>query len=255
MFQRSNAAYEKALGLDPNRISAAGNLITNRVERGELGKAYSEAKALGQRRPESAQAHFTLGYVLRYAGMLTEASHECDAALALDPGNYQFRSCAWTFMELGRTERARVFMQLDAGSEWAAYVMPSLLLREGKVGEAAQAVKQMSDNPRYHKKLLEACLHPDPKLPPGQISPEIENAVLAEPDPEPWYSQGAILAFFGKKDAALRLIGTAVGQNYCAYTALRTDPLLKRLRSDPDFNEVLTAASSCQSSVRGPQGR
>ncbi|HEY7617555.1 MAG TPA: protein kinase, partial [Terriglobales bacterium] len=220
MFQRSNAAYEKALGLDPNRISAAGNLITNRVERGELGKAYSEAKALVQRRPESAQAHFTLGYVLRYAGMLTEASHECDAALALDPGNYQFRSCAWTFMELGRTERARVFMQLDAGSEWAAYVMPSLLLREGKVGEAAQAVKQMSDNPRYHKKLLEACLHPDPKLPPGQISSEIESAVLAEPDPEPWYSQGAILAFFGKKDAALRLIGTAVGQNYCAYTAL-----------------------------------
>ena len=37
MFQRSNQAYERALKLDPNRIFAVGQLITNRVERGELG--------------------------------------------------------------------------------------------------------------------------------------------------------------------------------------------------------------------------
>ena len=37
MFQRSNAAYERALALDPNRVAAASNLITNRVERGESG--------------------------------------------------------------------------------------------------------------------------------------------------------------------------------------------------------------------------
>jgi len=159
MFQRSNTAYERALARDPNLIFAAGQLITNRVERGELGKAYEEAVALVKRRPESAQAHFTFGYVLRYAGMLEESTRECDTALALDPGNYQFRSCAWAFMELGKFDRAMDFVRLDAGSEWFASVMPSLLLREGKLAEAREAVKHMSAAPPFfHRDLLMACL-------------------------------------------------------------------------------------------------
>ena len=44
-------------------------------------------------------------------------------------------------MELGKFERAFDFIQLDAGSEWANYVTPSLLLREGKLPEARDAVR------------------------------------------------------------------------------------------------------------------
>jgi serine/threonine protein kinase len=140
MFQRSNQACERAMELDPNRVVAARQLIANRVERGELGKAFQAAQALVKRRPESAEAHFAMGYVYRYAGMLQQSTSECDTALALDPGNYFFRSCAWAFMELGKTERAADFIRLDAGSEWAAYVTPSVLLREGKIAEAREAV-------------------------------------------------------------------------------------------------------------------
>src|SRR5271165_5594592 len=75
-FQRSTKAYERALALDPNRIVAAGQLITNQVERGELGKAYEAAQALVQRRTESAEAHFVMGYVYRYGGMLEQAAKE-----------------------------------------------------------------------------------------------------------------------------------------------------------------------------------
>ena len=115
MFQRSNKACERALTLDPNRIDAAGQLITNRVERGELGRAYEAAQALVKRRPESAMAHFVMGYVLRYGGMLERSANECDTALALDPQNYIFRSCAWDFMEEGKTQRALYYVRLDAG--------------------------------------------------------------------------------------------------------------------------------------------
>src|ERR1700675_1839203 len=124
------------MALDSNLFSAAAQLVTNHVERRQPVKAYRDAQVLVKRHPESAYAHFTLGYVLRYAGMLEESTRECDAALALDPGNYQFRSCAWGFMELGRTARAKDFIRLDDGSAWARYVMPSLLLREGHVEEA-----------------------------------------------------------------------------------------------------------------------
>ncbi len=139
MFQRSNAAYERALSLDPNRVAAASNLIVNRVERGELGRAYDAASGLVKQRPESADAHFALSYVLRYAGMQEEATHECNAARSLDPGNFNFRSCAWAFMELGQTDRAMDFIHLDAGSEWAAWVTPYVYMAAGNQAQGSRS--------------------------------------------------------------------------------------------------------------------
>ncbi|MGA2004247.1 MAG: protein kinase [Terriglobales bacterium] len=250
MFQRSNKACEKAVELDPNRITAARQLIANRVERGELGKAYQEAEALVKRRPESAEAHFAMAYVYRYAGMLEQATSECNTALALDPGNYVFRSCAWAFMELGKTERAADFVRLDAGSEWAAYAMPSVLLREGKVQEAREAVKNMPTAPRYHRDLLESCLGLRPASDLDRIAQAAETNVPTDPDAETWYYEGALLAYCGKKQAALHMLESAVEQNYCAYSNLLSDPLLAKLRTDPAFDKVLTAAGKCQEAVR-----
>ncbi|MGD0790874.1 MAG: protein kinase [Terriglobales bacterium] len=250
MFQRSNKACERAIELDPNRVVAAGQLIENRVERGELGKAYQAALAWVKRRPESAQAHFVMSYVYRYAGMLGQSTGECNTALALDPGNYAFRSCAWAFMELGKTERAADFVRLDAGSEWAAYVLPSILLREGKISEAREAVKRMPTTPRYHRDLLESCLQLRPAADLERMAQEAETSLPSEPDPETWYIQGALFAYCGKKQAALHLLQSAVEQNYCAHENLLYDPLLAKLRTDTAFDKVLTAAGACQEAVR-----
>ena len=249
MFQRSNNACERAVVLDPNRITAARQLIANRVERGELGKAFQAAQALVKRRPESAEAHFAMAYVYRYAGMLQQSTSECNTSLALDPGNYAFRSCAWAFMELGKTERAAEFVALDAGSEWAAYITPSILLRQGKIPEAREAVKRMPSTPRYHRDLLEACLQLRPVSDLDRMAQEAETGVPTEPDPETWYYQGTIMAFCGKKQAALHLLEAAVEQNYCAHENLLSDPLLAKLRTDTAFDKVLTAAGACQEAM------
>ena len=118
-FARSNAALERAKVLDPNLVSAVVTLATNWVERGELEKAYTEVEQLLKRRPEYGYAHFALSYVLRYAGLLKEAQHECDTALGLDPGNYTFRSCAMAFFLDGEYPRATEYIALDAGSKWS----------------------------------------------------------------------------------------------------------------------------------------
>ncbi len=250
MFQRSNQACERAVDLDPNRIAAARQLIANRVERGELGKAYQAAQALVKRRPDSAEAHFAMAYVYRYAGMLEPSTNECNAALAIDPGNYVFRSCAWAFMELGKTDRAADFVRLDAGSDWAAYIMPSLLLREGKLAEAREAVKHMPNAPRYHRDLLEACLGMRPAAELDRMAQEAETSLPSEPDPETWYYQGSIFAYCGKKQAALHLLQSAVEQNFCAHENLLSDPLLAKLRTETAFDKVLTAAGTCQEAVQ-----
>ena len=51
------------------------------------------------------------------------------------------------------------------------------------------------------------------------------------------------------------MLKAAVQQNYCAYSALLEDPLLKNLRKETAFNHVLTAASECQQRGGGLQQR
>jgi hypothetical protein len=250
MFQRSNSAYERAISLDPNRVMAASSLITNRVERGELGRAYDAATDLVRRRPQSADARFALAYVLRYAGILDRSTEECNAARQLDPGNFNFRSCAWSFLEMGKTDRAMDFVHLDAGSEWAAWVTPYIYLAEGNVGQAHNAAKSMGKAPYYHRELMEACTASPRPADLAKIVRESESSVMMEPDAEAWYHVGALMAACGQNEPALRLLSAAVQQNYCAYGALLDDPLLKDLRKQTAFNQVLTQASNCQAMLK-----
>jgi len=250
MFQRSNAAYERALSLDPNRVAAASNLITNRVERGELGRAYDAATDLVRRRPQSGDAHFALSYVLRYAGMTEQATKECNQARSLDPGNFNFRSCAWGFLQLGKTDQAMDFVHLDAGSEWAAWATPYVNLAAGNLAQARESAKDVAKAPFYHKDLLVACTQAQRPPDLERIVKEAEASVMTEPDPEEWYRVGSLMAYCGQKDAALRLLKAAVQQNYCAYSALLEDPLLKTLRKETAFNQVLTAGSACQEALK-----
>jgi eukaryotic-like serine/threonine-protein kinase len=255
MFQRSNAAYERALSLDPNLVEAASNLIVNRVDRGELGRAYDAATDLVRRRPQSADAHFALSYVLRYAGMQEKATQECNTARSLDPGNFTFRSCAWAFMALGQTDRAMDFVHLDAGSEWAAWATPYVYLTAGNLALAREAVKSVAKAPIYHRDLLVACTQAQRPADMDRIVRDEEASVMTEPDPEAWYHVGALMAYCGQKDAALRLLKAAVQQNYCAYSALLEDPMLKSLRKEAAFDEVLTAASTCQETLKEGRGQ
>ena len=250
MFQRSSASCERALNLDPNLTIAAGQLINNRVERGELGKAYLEAKELVKRRPKSASAHFTLSYVLRYAGMLEDATGECDTAIKLEPREFSLRSCAAAFMELGKTQRAMQFVNLDAGSEWANYMIPFILIRDGKVDEARDALKKIPANPRYNRDLLGACLQPKQPDTMQSLVDQSQVTVASASDPESTYYLGALMAFCGRKPEAIHLLKMAIEQNYCAYEALLNDPLLDRVRGTPEFDQLLEPAKYCQRQVK-----
>jgi TolB-like protein/tetratricopeptide (TPR) repeat protein len=245
MFQRSKAALERSLALDPNLVSAAAQLIAMRVERGELVKAYQEAKALTARHPESAAAHFSLSYVLRYGGVLDESGRECDTALSLDPGNYQLRSCSITFDQQGNYARAMDFLQLDIGSIWVSSNLVRHYLRTGDMERAREMAEKLGDIPR--NKLIGSCLNHAP--PPNEDKQVREQAAeaLANPDAENRYTAAPGFAFCGQNDMALRLLKSGVEGNYCAYTALQTDPLLAKLRGTPEFNEILAAAKKCQS--------
>src|SRR4029079_14404194 len=94
---------------------------------------------------ENSDAHFSLSYVLRYAGLLDEAARECNTALKIDPTNRSLRSCGLTFIRLRNFERADDFANLDRGSAWSDSFAVQSLLYQGKADEAAKiAAKTVS---------------------------------------------------------------------------------------------------------------
>jgi len=245
-FQKSNSALERALALDPNLSIANGQIIANRVERGDLVQAYQNAQDFLKRQPKNATAHFVMGYMLRYAGLLDESARECEAALSLDPGNYLFRACSFTFGEMGNEERALDFIRLDAGSNFFNANVIRILARAGKLAEVRQAAQKLPQD-----RFLRVCMEnpsstQSPSAEVDRAAHELEPGMLRDPDSENRYLSGTDMAFCGEKDMALRLLKSAVEGHYCSYTALQKDPLMAPLRGLPEFPELLSAAKQCR---------
>jgi hypothetical protein len=97
---------------------------------------------------------------------------------------------------------------------------------------------------------MDACTAAQKPADFAKIVRDTESSVMIELDPEAWYHIGALMAACGQKEPAMRLLKAAVQQNYCSYSALLDDPLLKGLRKETSFNEVLTAASNCQATLK-----
>jgi eukaryotic-like serine/threonine-protein kinase len=252
-FQKSNAALERALALDPNLVTASVQLIANQVERGDTVKAYRNADALVKRNPGSSFAHFALSYVLRYAGQLEESAQECETAFSLDPGNAGLRSCSVTFLLMGNPERGADFARLDVGSAWANRVMTLVYMSEGRAAEARASAQNVLDDSASRFKygtFMKACLArptmQSPSVELDRAAQDVEAATLANPDPENRYIFAGDMAFCGKKELAMSLLRTVVASHYCTYTALQKDHMLNSLRGTPEFEQFLESAKRCQ---------
>jgi TolB-like protein len=243
-FDRSTAAHERATVLDHDLISAAVNLTDNRVERGELEKAYSEAEKLVKRRPENGLAHQSLAYVLHYAGLLKEAQRECDTALTLDPSNYQFRNCARPFLLDGNIQRAMEYLTLDKGSTYSNQNEVEILLRQGRKTEALEKIHEAND--AFGMRLVEACLKERPAREIETLSKGLRNFVASVPDPEIRYAASVYEAVCDRKEDAMGFLRQAVEGKFCSYPAMDSNPLLSPLRHTAEFQEIRSAAVDCQ---------
>ena len=245
-MSRTEPALRRALGLDPNLEDAAQQIVSLDADAGKLPQAYREAKTMVEKRPQSGVAHFTLSYVLRYAALSREAAQECDMAARLDPGNYQFRSCASVFFLTGQFDHAQDFLKLDAGSEWSNNVEASLLLREGKTSEALERLRQIPDSSFFHTRSLEVCFSTPRPSGSEQILEQATRQIFAYRDPEPRFSQAGLFnACLGNAFTA-RLVKSAIEGGFCAYDYLQLDPLLVEFRKTPEYPALLAQAKKCQ---------
>jgi tetratricopeptide (TPR) repeat protein len=245
-MSRTVPALRRALSLDPNLEDAAQQLVSVDTDAGKLDQAYQDAKAMVEKRPQSGFAHFTLSYVLRYAGLSKEAAQECETAMQLDPGNYQFRSCMIVFVLTGQFDRARDFVRLDAGSDWANQAEVMILLRQGRQSEALERLRQLPESPFFHTRALETC-YSTPK-PPGsdQLLEQTKKEIIAYRDPEPRYSYAGLFNACLGNDFTARLVKSAIEGGYCGHDYLPLDTLMAGFRKTPEYPAVLAQAKQCR---------
>ena len=245
-MSRTEPALRRALALDPNLEDAAAQIVSLDSDAGKLAQAYREAKSMVDKRPQSGFAHFTMSYVLRYAALSKEAAQECDLALRLDPGNYQFRSCAGVFFTTGQYDHAREFLKLDAGSEWSSNVEVQILLREGKTNEALEQLRRLPESSFFHTRALEAC-YGDPRAPgSAQLLQQFQKEILAYHDPEPKFAQARNFNPCLGNAFTARLMRSAIEGGFCTYDYLQLDPALAGFRKSEEYPALLTQAKQCQ---------
>lgn len=243
---RTEPALRRALSLDPNLEDAEQQIVSLDADAGRLAQAYREAKAMVEKHPQSGFAHFTLSYVLRYASLSQDAAQECETAARLDPGNYQFRSCSSVFFFTGQFDRAREFMRLDSGSEFAANVEANLLLREGKTNEALEHLRHMSPSTFFHTRAIEACYTTPPPPDAKQILERTEKEIMIYKDPEPKFNQAGLFNRCMGNDFTARVTKAAIEDGYCSYDYLQMDPILAEFRKSPQYPPLLAQAKACR---------
>lgn len=240
MIELSDQAAERALSLDPDFVDAAAELTLHRAERGELVRAYQQAQDLVQRRPDNAQAHHLLSYVLRYAGLLEESAHQCDMAILLDQQTL-WTPCSSTFLDLGNYRRALDLLRKDLGSEFTKSQAIQIFIRQGDPQKALQVRPPRLPGWDSYV-MLQACAQGRPQ---SEIS-ALASAVQPSDDPEMNYFFSSHLAYCGQTKPALGMLKRAIAGGYCSYPVLDTDPFFAPLRPTPEFAELRSSAIACQ---------
>ena len=257
-LERVEELANRALDLDPELSSAIHLLLLFRVEKGEISSAYRDAESLLKLTPRDAYSHFLLSYVLRYAGLFEESTRACDTAISLDPTDRRIRSCARAFLLLGRYSRARDFLEIDHGSEFARVNSADILIREGDRKAAYELLIDLEPGVTFYNHTL-ICLEGWPAAEHDRRILEMGQAAMMLGDSEQYYWAGAWLAYCGGPRPALRQLRRAVGNNYCATEILEVDPLLASLRDSPEytaeFREIVAESKACQERFLAESGR
>jgi len=243
-IKKAEQAYLKALSLNSDLVDGLWNLSILYTETARTEEAVELAKRILQINPNSAMAHFSLGYVYRYAGMLEESEHEYDKALSLDPGNPRFRSAGLTYRCLGKYEKAFQAYDLDKGSPFSVGNLGQMSFRKGQREQAIKYFDQLlAIEPHGAFGLLITAMK---AIAMGKTEEGLRATREWEQtnpsDAEFWYGIAQLYGLLGDVTGCARALQKAILLGYFNYPFMQTDAFLGPVRAHPDFRRVLAMA-------------
>jgi serine/threonine protein kinase/Tfp pilus assembly protein PilF len=243
---QAEQAYLRALSLNGELFSALGNLAILYTETGRLRKASELSKQMSEISPNNALAHFALGYVYRYAGLMQEAKKEMKLAIALDPQDKRFRSLGITYCYLEEYDKAFKAFEIDKGSVYALTFQGWTLLRQGQLDLAVNCFRRaVALDPEailaQHSASLKAFIEGNKEK---GLSILWRFERKNPPDADSWYFISATYALFGDKAGCLRTMRRAVESGFYNYPLLLKDSFFDLVRQTPEYQQALALAKA-----------
>jgi serine/threonine protein kinase/Flp pilus assembly protein TadD len=244
--QRAEKFYLKALSLNGELLSALGDLAMLYAETARTEKAVEVTRQMLEINPNNAAAHFSLGYIYRYAGMLDESIQEMEKAVAIDPRNPRFRTLGVTYMNVGEYEKAIDAFDIDKGSAYALGWQGHVLFRQGNQERAVDYFDRViAMEPEGLWGLVATTFK---ALIQGNIKEglhathKLEQANIA--DAEGWYYWAGNYGLLGDRAGCIRALQRAVDGGYFNYPFMLTDSFLDPVRNHPEFQRILEMAKA-----------
>lgn len=240
----AQAAFDAALRLNPELLSALADLSTYYTDFGRTDEALELAERAISLNPNAARAHFARGYVLRYAGILTESVASMKRAIALDSTDIRFRSAGITFMASQMYPEALRAFKFDEGT-------PYSLMFQGVVhwldGRLEQAIPLFEEGGRLDPDGVEG-LKSTAFL--ASIRGNYEVGLAAARkweaagliDAEVWHSIAGAYCLNRDIPNCVRTFAHMVDAGYFNYPFLVRDPFFDNARGDPAFDAALEKA-------------
>jgi len=245
-MEKAIDALDYALELNDGYINALGSLAVLRTELNQKDEALVLARRMVNLNPNHAYAHFALGYIYRYTGMLDEAVEEMEIAVRLDPKDRQFRSIAVTYNLVGEYEKAiSVLKRYADGSGFAENWFGVTYLKMGNNEQARLWLSQAWETDSIGSFGLFAgarLAYIDGK--PNEWITRIRKLQETIVDPEALYLWSLISVLLGDEKRGLNMLNKAVDMGYFPYRAFEIDPFLDNVKDNPEFQRIVDKARS-----------
>ncbi len=242
--KRAEEFYLKAISLNPEMIYALANLAQIYTETARTVKAVELTRQILEINPNHAEAHFSLGYIYRYAGMNDEAVQEMETAVALDPTNPGFRSIVITYEYAGEYEKAIELAKRFENNLFMISQLGVVYFRQGKPEKALESLYYVIENDAgglqaIWSESLASYIEGD--IDAGlQAVRRFEEANIL--DAEAWFQFAGHYGLLGDKEGSIRLLQRAVNGGFFNYPFLLTNPFFDSVREDVEFQRVLQQA-------------
>jgi TolB-like protein/DNA-binding winged helix-turn-helix (wHTH) protein len=245
-YGRAQAAYERALAIQPNLLDAQIFLANLSVDTGKVEQAVPLLRDALKTNGKYAAAHWELGYAYRFAGMLDESLAECERARQLDPLVKANGSALNTYLYLGQYQKFLESLPVD-DSSFVLFYRGFGEFHEKEFDQASKDFDRAYElDPTLYTgigKALSDSIHHRNEAGLDLLN-ELEKKISERGvgDPEATYKIAQAYAMLGDKTSALRALRASVESGFFCYPYIAKDPLLIDLHSEPEFTQILSVA-------------
>jgi serine/threonine-protein kinase len=258
--EMAEAAFNKALALDPKLLEARMQMIFIYLSRGEKKKARVAVELLREEYPNDVGVHFARGVVARLDSQYERALRSFERMVRLNPNERVVTSYnrARIFMYQQRYDEALAELDQGAAMEPDHPLIKTIRARVlyylGEVDAATQTLEQVLErNPKMDgiRPILATCLSAQGKheLAAQQLTDRVKVAATADHDIAYWLASAYLLQ--GRQVLALTWLQKAIELGNENYLWFESDPNWADLHDDPRFKALM---QKVRASLHEPEG-